>query len=217
MNFLDLQNLVAYWLDDLAFGYFTPTQVKRWLNNAQLEVWKRLTLSGENYYTKCSQTTLVVNQLDYALPDNFAKLNRLEIVTNSGLPSETTDPIKPITLNQQDLVSSQSSQPRNYYIKKNCLIVIPRPDLPYTVRLYYTYRPADMTIDNEVPDCPEEFREYIAVLAAIDGRLKDDRDISAVEKKKEDYESLLKSMAQERNVDGPREIVITEYDVGEFW
>lgn len=217
MNFLDLQNLVAYWLDDLSFGYFTPVQVKRWLNNAQLEVWKRLVLSGENYYTKCVQTTLVANQSDYALPDNFAKVARLEIVTNPGTSSEVTDPIKPITLNQQDFVSPSAAQPRNYYLKKNCLIILPPPDITYTMRLYYAYRPGEMTIDNEVADCPEEFREYIALLASRAGRLKDDRPLGEIEGMIAGYESLLKSAAQERTIDGPREITITGLDSSELW
>lgn len=217
MNFLDLQNLVAYWLDDLAFGYFTTTQVKRWLNNAQFECWKKLTMASENYHLKCLQTTLVANQPDYALPDDFAKVSRLEIVTNAGLSSEVVDPILPITLNQQDLLLQQPAYPRGYYLKKNCLILVPKPDFAYTIRLFEVYRPGEMSNDNELPGCPPEFAEYIALLAARDGRLKDDRDISAIETKIKEYESLFDRMAEERNIDVPRMIISTDEGGGDYW
>src|SRR5882724_8386671 len=97
MQFSDLQNLVAYTLDDLQFGYFTSTQVKVWLNNAQRETQKRLMKAGNNRYTIPVQTTLVVNQNDYVLPADFKKLHKLEIIISGTAPNESTYPIQPIT------------------------------------------------------------------------------------------------------------------------
>src|ERR1044072_4285102 len=101
MNFLQLQSLVSYWLDDLNFGYFTQAQVKVWLNNAQRDTQKRLIKAGQNYYVKYCSTPLVINQRDYVLPSDFKKLHRLEVVVSGSDPNESVTPLREITINQQ--------------------------------------------------------------------------------------------------------------------
>lgn len=207
MTFLELQNQVAYWLDDLNFGYFTPVQVKSWLNNAQYEVQKLLLQAGENYYLKRVQTTLVIGQNDYVLPDGFLKLHRLEIVTSGLPPNENTTPMAPITVNQQDLVPGMQGTPQFYYLKKNRITLLPAPDSNLTLRLWYSPIVTQMVLDSDTPNCPEQYHEYIAVLATWDGLLKDGRETRPMKDKLAYYESMLKADAAERQQDTPRSIV----------
>ncbi len=217
MTFLQLQNLVAYWLDDLNFGYFTPTQVKLWLNNGQIEAQKLLLQAGENYYLKPVQTTMVINQADYVLPLDFMKLHRLEIVMTGVPPNEDTVPLAPITLNQQDLVPCHTGTPAFYYIKRNRLTLWPAPEQNLTLRLYYSPKVDDMTLDTDVPNVPEQYHEFLAVLAAMDGLVKDGRDISSLMAKKQTYVEMMKADAQERNQDVPRGIVQTGDGGGNYF
>lgn len=214
MTFLDLRNLVLYWLDDLNAGYFTPQQVNVWLNNAQYELQKLLLQANENYYLECVQTTLITNQTDYVLPDDFMKLHRLEMVVSGVPPQENKLSLSWITLNQQDLLGNQQGQPQFYTIKKNRLILFTAPDQPYILRLYYSPRVTQMVLDTDVPNAPAHYHEYIAVLATRDGLLKDMRDIAAITAKLNYYEAMLKNDAQERNQDAPRSIVSTGEGVG---
>ena len=206
MQFSDLQATVSYWLDDLAFGYFTQTQVKIWLNNAQKRLQKRLVKTGNQQYQKVVQTTLVVNQPDYVLPLDFKALDRLEVVTGGAPPNEARYPVSPITLNQQDLVLTGTGSPRWYSFKRNRLVLYPAPDTAYTLRLYYTYEVSDMVNDNDVPDAPESYHEYMALLAAEDGFLKDQRGSEILAKKMAEYEHELDADANSRNRDTPRTI-----------
>ena len=80
MTFLEQQDLVLYWLDDVDAGYFSRTQVKRWLNNAQQEVQKVLEQAFEGYFIRCVETTLGLNQREYELPTDFKRLHRIEVV-----------------------------------------------------------------------------------------------------------------------------------------
>lgn len=213
MNFQNLQDLTVYWLDDLNYGYFTPIQVKRWLNNAQLEVQKLLLQAHSNYYLYPVQTTLVVNQADYVLPQDFLKLHRLEVVNSGSPPNEDVSPLSPITLNQQDLVPSHTGTPQFYFLKKSRIKCRPAPDTALTMRLYYSYRVAEMTLSTDRPDVPEEYHEYLPVLAAIDGLIKDGRSIEPLLAKKTYYDTLMRQEAEERQEDAPRSIVTTGSDV----
>lgn len=212
MTFSDLQNLVAYNLDDLNFGYFTTTQVKVWLNNAQREVQKRLVKAGQNYYTKCVQTSLVVGQNEYVLPSDFKKEHRLEVVISGSFPNESINPILPITRNQTDLISNGTGVPQFYYFRKNRVVIWPSPDSTYTMRLEYTYLVTDMVNDTDVPDVPDSYHELIALLAAQDGFIKDGRASELLVKKIADYQRDFDTDAQERNQDMSRSIRETGSD-----
>src|SRR5574343_497738 len=118
-------------------------------------------------------TTLVVAQQDYALPSDFIVEHRLEIVLSGSGSTENRRPLEPITTNQQDLISIASGTPSHYYIKKDRVTLSPTPDTALTMRLYYSPRVADMTADADSPDVPEQFMEYVAILAAYDGFIKD--------------------------------------------
>lgn len=207
MDFLDLQNLVTYWVDDLQFGYFTPPQVQRFLNNAQQQVQKYLVDAGQNWYLTCAQTYMVVNQPDYALPADLLEINRLEYISSGIPPNEITEKIKSITLNQSDLYPFTVGSPAGYYLRKNKLVLCPAPDTPYLLRCHYTYQVSDMINNIDIPDVPAQFHEMIAILAAIDCYIKDGRDSSLLQPKKDQYMEELKRLADRRTQDGPRMVV----------
>lgn len=210
MNRGELRDLVLYWLDDLQGGYFTETQVNTWLNNAQQEVQKRLIKASQNYYLKCQQTTLVVNQEKYALPGDFKKLHRLEIINSGTYPNLETTQIVPITTNQQDLVPGQVGTPCFYSLRKNSIILYPIPDTAKTMRLYYSYAVVAMTQDADIPDVPDTYHQLIALLAAEDGFLKDGRRNDLLVKKIAEYQEHMDSDANERQQDTTRQVVTTE-------
>ncbi len=213
MNFLSLQNQVAYYLDDLNFGYFTPVQVKQWLNNAQKELQKRLLKAGQNYYTICVSTQLVVNQREYVLPQDFRKLHRLEVVVTGADPNEATVPLLAITTNQRDYIGNGTSLPSAYSFMRNRLHLYPAPNSVLTMRMIYSYEVGDMTLDTDEPDAPPEYHELIALLAAEDGFLKDGRSSDILTAKLMKYKADMDSDATERNQDQPRSIVETNsYD-----
>lgn len=220
MTFLELRQLVSFWVDDLNFGYFTVPQVSRFLNNAQRELQKLLLNAGQNFYIKPVQTTTVINQYDYVLPTDFEKLHRLEMVITGIPPNEAIQPMTSITLNQKDFFGAGPSTPTAYYLKTNRLSLLPCPQSALVLRMYYSPRVADMINDYDVPSAPEQYHEYIAVLAAYDCLLKDGRDPSTLETKIKYYENMLKMDAQERLLDSSKFIVDTgssEINNGFLW
>lgn len=219
MTRADLRTLISTWTDDMSQTYFTAAQVNVWLNLAQRQVQMMLLQAGQNWYMKPVETLTVANQADYVLPNDFIMEHRIELVLSGTGDQEARRPIAMITTNQQDFVPIAPGTPRAYAIKKNRITLSPTPDTSNLVlRLYYSPRVTDMSSDSDSPDVPEQFMEYVALLAAYDAFIKDDRDPSNIIAKKAKYEELLKEMAAQRTQDAPRMVVISdEYDRGDYF
>lgn len=213
MTFGQLQSLVSYWVDDPNSTYFTPVQVKAFLNNAQQEANKKLTEMNDDWYRKCAQTGLIANQECYALPADFRKLNHMELITGGVYPNEQLVVLNHSTQGETDYLGSGASVPKTFFLEKNCIIFKPVPDQAYLIRMHYSYRVLDMVQDFEVPDVPTEYHEYLAILASIDCFLKDQRDPAPFIEKIKHYDSLMKKTSTDRMIDRPRSVVIT-YDDG---
>lgn len=219
MTLSQLRTLVLSWLDDPNAQYFTTAQVNVWLNNAQREVQKQLIQAGENFYVTRVSTTTVQNYDTYALPTDFMRLHKLELLTEGTTTPPTYNQVRqqitPVTLVQLDKVSMSTGKPTVHAIRKNCLILRPIPDNAYTIYMDYSPEVVDMSSDSSTPDVPLRYQEYIAVLAAFDGLLKDNRDPSTLLAKKQFYLDLMKQDSQNRNVDESRSVVATElYESG---
>ena len=214
----ELKTLMRSWLDDVNGGYFTDSQCNTWLNLAQRRVQMLLLQAGENFYEKTVETLTVASQADYVLPSDFFLLHRLEIIVSGSGTTESRQPIYPITINQQDFVSVGLGTPTNYYLKKDRFTLSPTPDTANKVlRLYYSYLVADMASDSDEPDAPEQYHELVALYAAEDGFIKDDRTVTNLAIKKEKYEALIKQAAENRTQDRSRQVVMVEdYDAGNY-
>ncbi len=219
MQLQEIQALVSFWLDDLNFGYFTQAQTLVWINNAQIELQKRLLKAGNQRYNLSVTTPLVVNQNVYVLPSNFKKLQNLEVIISGTPPNESTNPINFITENQKYLVNTGAGTPLWYTFVANNLFLRPAPDTAYTMRMVYSYMVAPLVNPTDVPDCPTDYAEMIALLACEDGFIKDGRSNALLEKKISAIQSSIDSDAQERNQDQVRGIVETgnNADAGFYW
>ncbi len=211
--------LMSSWLDDPNNGYFTSANCITWLNLAQRHVQQELLQAGNNWYLKPVETTLVVGQAEYVLPTDFMQEHRLEVVmSNYNTTEENAQPLIPITLNQQDMVSRRLGNPTNYYFKKDRMVIAPTPQTALVLRLYYSPRVVDVTATSDSLDVPEQFAEYACLVAAFDGFIKDDRAPDNLVLKKNRYEEMLKKMAVDRINDIPRQVVnVMDFDNWNFY
>lgn len=210
MTFAELKNLVLYWVDDLAGDYFTDTQVGVFLNNAQKEIQKTLLKAHENYYTKRVQTTTVINQSDYLLPTDFMKVHRVEVVLSGTAPNEDKRKLDQITMSEADLLQDKTSTPSAFYLHRDRMVLVPVPDAEKTLRITYTPYVADMVNTTDLPDVPVQYHEAVAIWAAVDCFIKDDRTPTNLLAKKAFYEDLMKKDSEMRSETQSRSIVVTE-------
>jgi hypothetical protein len=187
------------------------------LNNGLRECQKQLIQAGENFYVTRASTQTVANYDTYSTPSDFLKVNKFEVLLTGTTPNEVRQGLQKTTLVQIDAVSMTTGTPAAYTLKKNCFVLRPIPDIVYTLYLDYTYLVEDMTSNSSIPDAPLQYHEYIAVLATIDGLLKDQRDPSPMFAKRDFYLGMMKQDAEERTVDSPREVLSTTSDFGYLW
>ncbi len=203
-------SLASDYLDDPNNSYFTTTLLTLRLNLALKELQKRLILAAEQYYVVCVYTNTVVNQKAYALPTDFLNIVRLDYIQSGSGATAVEQKIFAMTPNQRDLVASISGPPRYYYFQNNNIIIDPAPDAAYEMHLEYTYFVADLVAGVDIPDAPQQFHEYIVLMAVRDCMVKDNRPLGNIEAKLKEYEELLKQMASSRRDDGARMIIATE-------
>lgn len=216
LNFKDLKDLTVDWLDDPEYGYFTETRVGQRVNRALFEVQKLLVNAGQDYYVKCVTTQTVIGQEIYSYPPDFLKVNYISFITQGTGPNREKKQLEQMVRSQQNLLYGNTGDPSNYYLSRDYFHLHPIPNSVKTIEMDYTYRVAEMVNDADEPDCPEIYVELIPVLAALDGFVKDGRDISALQKKKDDYIELMKQNAQQRKVDRPRMINASAQGYGEY-
>ena len=213
MTLGQIKSYVWSMCDDLNGDYFLTAELTRYANQMAKETQKLLIQSGNNWYVQIDQSaSTVINQAAYALPTDFLKMNRIELVTNPGT-NETRYSISSITLNQKDSICVDSDV-AGYYILKSTLYFAPVPRTVKTIRLFYTYRIAEMAVDADTPDVPSEFHEYIADRVTEICFLKDGRDASFVRARCEKVEDFLKNDAIERKQDRASSVVIVSDDGG---
>lgn len=210
MTLSELRTLCSAWLDDVNNGYFLTSQLNTFLNNAQRQAQKELLQAGENFYVTRSTGGTTAGIDSYSLPSDFLKLHKLEIVLSGTGVNEVRRTLRPTTLVQIDNVSQVEGIPEEYTLKKDCFIMRPIPDNAYTLYLHYSYRVTDMALDNDTPDVPEQYHEYLAILATLDGFIKDGREAGLLLDKKNYYLKLMDSDKEERNVDAPRHVITTD-------
>lgn len=213
-----IKTLIRGWLDDPNGTYFTDTDVNTWINLAHRQVQMMLLQAGNNWYMKPVESMTVLAQADYVLPSDFMVEHRLEVVLSGTGVNENRQALASITTNEQDLIPISSGTPNCYYIKKDRVTLSPTPSQGWVLRLYYSPMVTDLLTDSDTPDCPEQFMEYIALLGAYNGYIKDDRAPQNLMAKKSEFEALLKQMAVERTQDKSRQVVmVTEYDYGAWY
>jgi hypothetical protein len=220
MTLSQLSTLVLSWLDDEQQGYFNSTDITTWMNLAHRQVQLELLQAGWNWYMKPVETYTVYGQADYLWPSDFLVEHRLECVLSGTGATENRQPISPITTNMSDLVPLAQSTPTNYYIKKDRFTLTPVPDSggagpsgAYLMRLYYSYMVPDLVNPTDVPDVPEQFMEMVALYAAFNGFIKDDRAPQNLLSKKEEMKVLMRQSSVDRTQDMARQVVqVQEYD-----
>jgi len=99
-------------------------------------------------------------------------------------------------------------------INKSTYSLYPVPNAVKVMRLWYSPRVEDMSDDADIPDCPADYHEYLAILAARDGFLRDGRSIAPIERKLQYYEDLMDEQAESRNSDSPRMVTATPEGFG---
>lgn len=157
----------------------------RWVQKISLKIWAATGLwemDDKNQTDLPSATTSLVNaQNDYAIPTNYFKIQRVEVLNNSGIWSK----VLPMEMRQIDVAIPEffktNGLPAVYELRGNSLFLHPAPDngvsvtLAAGLRIYFTRQfltfsaPASYTTaDSTQPGFDEQFHDTLAKGMALD-------------------------------------------------
>jgi hypothetical protein len=214
MTRLELENLIAVWLNDPNKTFFTATQIQSRINLAQKVLQSILIDSYQDRYTVCVTSATIANTGRYLLPSDFRKIRRLEILTSGSGDTATYKKIEPMDLNQQDLLSPGAGTPSRYFLVRNHMYLRQVPAQVWTMHMNYVYTVADLTTDGQTPDIPAEYHEFLAVLSVRADLVQDGVDMTAILELKKEYEEKIRMDAANRKPDGARMITATRDGYG---
>lgn len=214
MTRLQLENLIAVWLNDPEKTYFTASQIQDRINLAQKVLQAILIDSYQDRYTVCVTAPTIANTGRYLLPTDFRKIRRLEILTAGSGDTGTYKKIEPMDLNQQELLTQGAGTPSKYFLVRNHIYLRQVPSQVWTMHMNYVYTVADLTTDGQSPDIPVEYHEFLAILAVRADLIQDNVDMNPILELKKEYEEKIRMDAANRKPDGARMITATRDGFG---
>lgn len=144
----------------LQSGTLLSARITTWVNRAQLWIARRADLLQA---TATSST--VASQQSYAFPSNFRNIYTLKL--EDGLMSRKIQCILPWQFDQKIPLPSVMNEERSWfyvpYKDTGTFELFPIPDDVYTVRLRYSYYPADFTsatATSEYTNCDDAIVAY---------------------------------------------------------
>lgn len=177
-----ISDIVASAVDlaDMQYSQFVDqsnvpnSEILRYLNIAYRDLYNQVVKAKERYFTIPTNISIVSGQDTYALPDNFYKLDLLEMTLNSAQGQYLT--LAPFSWIEKNKYRAGILVPMSPYgvlfrytiigINPCNLIVAPIPNIAATFRCWYTPEPAPITSLTGTVWLPTGGNEYMALYMA---------------------------------------------------
>lgn len=208
----DLMSRARLYADMTNSGFIKDPELIIYINNAARKYYNLINSVDQNYYLKKYLIPVVMNQVEYDLPSDFlyckgAELSRSTVVYGDG--RDKWDSLDTFSLSERNnytytgYSSSFLTWNVRYCIVGNTLTLTPNTSsIPSrTIRLLYTPVLPDLAATTDTLDGINGFEDYIARLAAMDMKAREESDLSYLMEQCRQYESDITSQANNRNRD----------------
>ena len=171
MNTATLIQTFYDYVDDQMADYWGRDKVLRFINRGQEEVFRSIEDGDDNYFTKCIEFAVTINnpgELVFTLPVDFKRVIIAERLVTDGTPI----PVKWLDFNQRHNVAMWPSIVIRGRVRPHCyltgsLLGVINPPEAYTLRVWYANVIPELDSDDDVPEnIPADFHELIALEAA---------------------------------------------------
>lgn len=179
------------------------TELIRYVNMAYKDLYQQIILAKENYFTISTTLQLQSTVVSYDLPDDFYKLDGVDLALDANGRYLTLRPFGFLERNKfrssLNLATAPFGQIYRYMLVGNQIQFVPLPTQAATIQLWYTPEPVTITALSDVLSLPIGTDEYMSLYIACAMLAKEESDISALNGKRLEVLEQLKHSLRERD------------------
>lgn len=196
------------------------TGLTSWINDAYDIAVSSISDTIPDYFTKLVTASSVANQEEYQLPSDAEKIVMVSVSydgTNYVRALPLNNIGQALDIQQTSTTNFDQSQPF-YYVYKNRIGVLPKFDqtLSNNIKVWYSYSPALLVDDADVPDLPRRFQSILKYYAFAN-YLDQADEHAAAERMRQRFDVQLERLVlqlAERVVDQSKVVEINQDDQG---
>jgi hypothetical protein len=182
-------------------SFISDAEWLTYANNSYRKFYNLITTLYEDYNVSYYDYTTVADTEEYTLPTGFLKVRLVELYGVTPRPMT----LREWTLTEKNrLAYSVTGYPIRFSLYGNTLRLMPPPNGPYQVRLWYIPTATDITSSSQTIEVYNGFDEYIAIDMAIKARTKEESDIQALLVERKEMETMLEETLRGRDAGTPR-------------
>lgn len=188
MNLGQMRTMLRNLLNEPTPGFWSDSQLNQYLSMGANRVNTIIDAMRQEWFTisvTFNTQVYVPNSVSnsYAVPSDLVEIRRVELLQDPSQPETTKaklDELKfPRTEAGGDWLFTAPGQPVRYTYINQAITLLPPPDSIYTIRLYYTQRPLDITTDTAIPTTPVDFHDMIVFYAGMLARIQNEDEVQA--------------------------------------
>lgn len=215
-----IRTKVRTYLDEATEADWTDAEINTEINSKYMSMYTSVVNTYEDYYRTRVSTSVVADQQEYEVPDNFFKMKRLEITYISGevRAKALRQDFDQITRSTADESIGSTSSPI-YELSGNFLKFLPVPQNNVTdgILMSYIRQATELASDSSEIDIPfaDRYWGIIALGAAGELLRKGQQEEEAARKYLQEFELHLEKMQrelEERYLDGSKQILDSVQD-----
>lgn len=194
------------------FSGMAGTEAIRYANLAYRDLYQKIILSRENYFTTNASISVLAGTDTYSLPANFYKLDGVDLQIDASSDRYLT--LNPAMFKERNkyrfglpLTVAPFGMISKYILVGGNIKFIPKPTQSSTVQIWYTPEPATLTSLTDSISCPAGGDEYMTLFIASSLREKEESDTTGLNAKRQEVLLQLNNSLKDRDSGAPHRVV----------
>lgn len=195
--------------DMLNSQFVTDTEITGYIDYSYKELYDLLVESVEDYNLSSASFTIASGSNTYTLPSDFYKLRGLDDLTNPSRPRS----VRKFAFNERNdftvdglTLSSYEYSDVTYRVTGALLTLMPPENAAKNYLLWYVPKAATLSSGSDIADGVQGWLEYVIVDAAIKCKIKEESDISDLERAKKNLNERIVRLRHNRDQALPEKV-----------
>lgn len=188
------------------------TEGIRYANLAWRDLYQKVILSREFYFSTTATITILAGTDSYSLPTDFYKLDGVDLQIDATTDRYLT--LSPAMFKERNkyrfglpLTVAPFGMISKYILIGDKIKFIPKPTQSSVIQLWYTPSPATLTTLADTISCPPGGDEYMTLFIASAMREKEESDTTRLDAKRQEVLQQLNISLKDRDSGSPHKVI----------